>query len=99
LDWVLCSILLAWALRRHTGKSKGWIIRKYWSRTPGKLWTFQTPGGKHILPEHSQTPIRRHLKVIGKRSVYDGDWVYWSTRLVVLCHKIFQFLRKFDDIG
>jgi RNA-directed DNA polymerase len=81
LDWVLCSILLAWALRRHTGKSKGWIIRKYWSQAPGKLWTFQTPGGKHILPEHSQTPIRRHLKVIGKRSIYDGDWVYWSTRL------------------
>ena len=81
LDWVLCSILLAWAFRRHTGKNKGWIIGKYWSRTPEKLWTFQTPGGKHILAEHSQTPIRRHLKVSGKRSIYDGDWVYWSTRL------------------
>jgi RNA-directed DNA polymerase len=81
LDWVLCSILLAWAFRRHTGKNKGWIIRKYWSQTPEKRWTFQTPGGKHILAEHSQTPIRRHLKVIGKRSIYDGDWVYWSTRL------------------
>jgi RNA-directed DNA polymerase len=81
LDMVLFSILLAWAFRRHTGKRKDWIIRKYWSQTTGKLWTFQTPGGKQQLPGHSQTPIRRHLKVIGNRSIYDGNWVYWSARL------------------
>jgi RNA-directed DNA polymerase len=81
LDMVLFSILLAWAFRRHTGKRKDWIIRKYWSQTAGKLWMFQTPGGKQQLPGHSQTPIRRHLKVMGNRSIYDGNWVYWSTRL------------------
>jgi RNA-directed DNA polymerase len=81
LDMVLFSILLAWACRRHTGRRKDWIIRKYWSQAAGKLWTFQTPGGKQQLPGHSQTPIRRHIKVIGNRSIYDGNWVYWSTRL------------------
>jgi RNA-directed DNA polymerase len=81
LDMVLFSILLAWAFRRHRGKRKDWIIRKYWSQTAGKLWTFQTPGGKQQLPGHSQTPIRRHLKVLGNSSIYDGNWVYWSARL------------------
>jgi len=81
LDMVLFTILLSWACRRHTGKRKDWIIRKYWSQTPGKLWAFQTPGEKQQLAGHSQTPIRRHLKVRGACSIYDGNWVYWSTRL------------------
>jgi RNA-directed DNA polymerase len=81
LDMVLFSILLAWAFRRHTGKRKDWIIGKYWSQTPEKRWTFQTSGGKQQLPGHSQTPIRRHQKVKGNRSIYDGDWIYWSARL------------------
>ncbi|MEO0989273.1 MAG: restriction endonuclease [Cyanobacteria bacterium J06639_14] len=25
-------------------------------------------------------PIRRHIKVRGQRSPYDGDWLYWGTR-------------------
>lgn len=81
LDMVLFSILRAWAFRRHTNKRRDWIIGKYWSRPPEERWTFQTPGGKQQLPEHSQMPIRRHLKVKGSRSIYDGDWIYWSARL------------------
>lgn len=30
---------------------------------------------------HDQTPIRRHIKVRGPKSPYDGDWRYWTTRL------------------
>ena len=26
-------------------------------------------------------PIERHIKVQGNRSPYDGDWLYWSSRL------------------
>ena len=29
----------------------------------------------------SVTPIVRHIKVQGNRSPYDGDWIYWSTRM------------------
>lgn len=27
------------------------------------------------------TPIRRHTKVQGTRSPFDGEWLYWGTRL------------------
>jgi RNA-directed DNA polymerase len=81
LDHILVSMLLAWAIRRHPRKSKDWIIRKYWNQTPGKRWSFETPGGKYQLPRHTETPIRRHVKVAGDRSLYDGNWVYWCTRL------------------
>jgi RNA-directed DNA polymerase len=81
LDSVLFPILWAWALRRHSGKSKHWVIQRYWSQTVGNLWSFRTPTGNLELPNHSKTPIRRHVKVKGDRSIYDGDWVYWSTRL------------------
>ena len=30
---------------------------------------------------NAETPIRRHVKVQGRRTPYDGDEVYWSTRL------------------
>ncbi len=33
------------------------------------------------LKKHSETPIGRHIKVQGNRSPYDGDFLYWSTRM------------------
>ena len=30
---------------------------------------------------HVETPIVRHIKVQAGRSLFDGDWIYWSTRL------------------
>src|SRR4030095_1361323 len=33
------------------------------------------------LALHSDTPIRRHLKVRGAASPFDGDLVYWASRL------------------
>ena len=35
--------------------------------------------------KHSEKPIVRHTKVQGSRSPYDGDWVYWSTRMGKYC--------------
>jgi RNA-directed DNA polymerase len=81
LDSVLFSNLWSWALRRHSTKSKHWVIQRYWSQTEGKCWSFQTPTGNLVLSGHSNMRIRRHVKVRGDSSVYDGDWVYWSTRL------------------
>lgn len=33
------------------------------------------------LLRHGDTKIRRHVKVRGTKSPFDGDWVYWATRL------------------
>jgi RNA-directed DNA polymerase len=33
------------------------------------------------LVKHSETPIKRHIKVQSVRSPFDGDWIYWSSRM------------------
>jgi len=81
LDNRLYGMLRAWATYRHPNKGKQWIAHRYWSITEGHGWIFQPPQGGLRLYRHGQTPIRRHVKVQGRRSPYDGDWVYWSTRL------------------
>jgi RNA-directed DNA polymerase len=81
LDNRLYGMLRAWAAYRHPNKGKRWIAHRYWSMTEGHGWIFQPPQGGSHLYQHGQTPIRRHVKVHGGCSPYDGDWVYWSTRL------------------
>jgi RNA-directed DNA polymerase len=81
LDNRLYGMLRAWATYRHPNKGKRWIAHRYWSLTTGHGWIFQPSHGKLRLYRHGQTAIRRHVKVHGIRSPYDGDWVYWSTRL------------------
>lgn len=81
VEYALFARLFAWAKRRHPNKSKWWIVDQYWRITKGKGWRFQPPGSDYQLYQHKSTPIRRHVKVQGRRSPYDGDWIYWSTRL------------------
>jgi len=75
--------LRAWAYHRHPHKNRHWIIRKYWLIGTGEGWIFATrndQGGTRLF-QHIQTPIKRHIKVQGNRSPYDGDWLYWSRRM------------------
>lgn len=71
--------LWQWVQRRHRNKSADWIVKKYWRLETGS-WDFATPNGI-TLYRHAQTPIRRHVKVREEKSLYDGDWRYWSVRL------------------
>jgi RNA-directed DNA polymerase len=68
-----------WANRRHPNWSRKRIAEKYWRLETGH-WVFATLEG-HRLYEHRHTHIHRHVKVKGTKSPYDGDWVYWATRL------------------
>ena len=72
------AMLYAWAKRRHPKKSKGWIVRKYWHVRGG--WKFQAHNGVR-LRRHEETHYECYVKVAGARSPYDGDLLYWSTRL------------------
>jgi RNA-directed DNA polymerase len=81
LDHTLYMQLRRWAFYRHPTKPRHWIMRKYWRLDDGQGWRFQPATGGRALRGHSKTPIRYHVKVKGDRSPYDGDWVYWSTRL------------------
>jgi RNA-directed DNA polymerase len=78
LGTMLFAMLYAWAKRRHPKKSKGWIVRKYWHVGGG--WKFQAPNGVR-LRRHEDTHYECYVKVAGARSPYDGDLLYWSTRL------------------
>ncbi|MCC5667955.1 HNH endonuclease, partial [Nostoc sp. CHAB 5784] len=75
--------LRAWAKRRHPMKNKHWVINRYWLINKGEGWFFgfQKEEKTVKLLKHSETPIVRHTKVKGNRTPYDGDLVYWCTRM------------------
>ena len=81
LDSLVYNKLRGWAIYRHPKKNKHWIMGRYWRIDDGKGWIFQPPDEGRQLFQHSRIPIRRHVKVQGLRSPYDGDWLYWSRRL------------------
>lgn len=87
LDHLLWLRLRRWALRRHPKKRKSWVKSRYWqivnsNRAKESETTqrevFSTTGWE--LRKHADTPIKRHAKVQNRKSPYDGDWLYWSTR-------------------
>jgi RNA-directed DNA polymerase len=77
-DYLVFHKLFRWARRRHPNKTLKWIADKYWTFNP--RWNFTAPDGTKLF-YHSDTPIQRHTKVKGTKSPFDGDWVYWATRL------------------
>lgn len=84
LDDLVYRKLVAWATYRHPKKSKGWVSKKYWHTIGGDNWVFATrKAGENPLRllDHARTPIERHVKVKSESSPYDGNLVYWSTRM------------------
>lgn len=84
LDNLIYQKLRAWATRRHPKKSKGWVSKRYWHAIDGDNWVFATreeDSNPLRLLDHVNTPIVRHVKVKGESSPYDGNLVYWSTRM------------------
>lgn len=79
MDFLLYNKLRRWTIRRHNGKHRKIIARKYWRLEKG-TWKFGTKKGVK-LHYHSATPITRHIKVKGDSSPMDGNWVYWGARL------------------
>ncbi len=71
--------LWSWAKRRHATKSHRWIAHKYWKVDFGK-WDFSVSKANRLYL-HSQVNIKIHTKVQGTKTPYDGDWVYWATRM------------------
>lgn len=89
LDHLVYEKLKPWAERRHPTKPHGWVRDHYWHRVVQpdpdgyervQHWVFGPRGGP-ALALHASTVIRRHTKVEGGRSLYDGDLLYWASRL------------------
>ena len=82
-DYHFFEKLKRWAYRRHPRKNKTWIMRKYWHTEGKDNWVFSTREGKNPfkLARHLDTKIVRYVKVKGDKSPYDGDLIYWSSRM------------------
>ncbi|MFN6438126.1 MAG: group II intron reverse transcriptase/maturase [Nostoc sp. DedSLP01] len=85
IDNLIYQKLKAWAKRRHSTKGGKWIAKKYWKSINGNNWVFATTKKGEVtelrLLDHATTPIVRHIKVKSESSPYDGNLVYWSTRM------------------
>ena len=74
LHWKLSK----WAKWQNPRKSCAWRKQHYWQRRHKRL---DFSDGKASLAKYADTPIKRHVKVQGDKSPYDGDWAYWIDRL------------------
>ncbi len=80
LDHQVWKLLWQWAKRRHRGKSRTWIRRRYWRTQGTRTWTFATTviiDGKPrtlSLVYATDTPIRRHVKVRAEVNPYAPQW-------------------------
>ncbi|WP_069791690.1 group II intron reverse transcriptase/maturase (plasmid) [Cyanobacterium sp. IPPAS B-1200] len=81
-DYLMYQQLKRWTERRHPNKSKSWVAKKYWHTYGNKNWVFSTRDEDGIkLLSHSEVEVKRHVKVKGDKSPYDGDWIYWTARI------------------
>jgi RNA-directed DNA polymerase len=82
-DHQLINMLWQRMRRRHPHKSARWVKNKYWRTIAGKSWTYATPEGpgERRLRQHADVTIKRHVKVKGNASPFDGKLLYWAKRL------------------
>ncbi|MGK7952193.1 MAG: group II intron reverse transcriptase/maturase [Xenococcaceae cyanobacterium] len=80
---ILVWKLLKWGIKRHRNKSRKWVRNKYFKTIGDKNWVFaKRMQDNHFayLFSHSDTEIKRFVKVKDYASPYDGNLVYWSSR-------------------
>jgi RNA-directed DNA polymerase len=80
--------LKRWAERRHPNKTKTWAAKKYWKSKVNpetgyrRKWVFATRDDNgYTLLSHASIAQQEHIKVKGNKSPFDGDLVYWSSRM------------------
>lgn len=96
MDYIMYEKLWKWAVFRHPMKGKIWVKKKYFKTLGKDNWRFMT-NNKTYLIRHSEHVIKRHIKIKGTKSPYDGDWVYWGNRLKKMLGKppiIINLLRS-----
>jgi len=80
IDSLVYQKLRWWAKRRHPNKNGHWVTDRYWFSDGVRKWNFGQPGGLR-LRKHNHTLIERHVKVQADASLYDGNILYWASRL------------------
>lgn len=96
IDKKLMIQLMRWGKRKHPTRSKKWIRDRYLikdSKDSKSRLRFGYFGKKQEfigINYFAETPIVRHAKVIGDKSIYDNDLVYWSERGRALGNRAFS---------
>ncbi len=82
MDYLIYWKLRRWAKRRHPNKGEYWI-NKYWQKVGNRNWVFATRNDNNplTLAEYGSFKSQKYVKVKGEVSPYDGNLVYWSTRM------------------
>jgi RNA-directed DNA polymerase len=91
VDMEIFRALWRWARRRHSNKSREWIMQNYFRAKTAHKWRLFGQGsdrdGKAVtiyLARAAQVPIRRHVKVKAQANPYDPQWeAYFEKRLDV----------------
>ncbi|CAN0362611.1 unnamed protein product, partial [Ectocarpus sp. 4 AP-2014] len=79
----LYSLSSAWVRKKHPSRSRKWQNERYFHQVGPRNWVFgHFSEGKGLitLKQYTDVPIRRHVKVLGTKSPYDGKDKYWSYR-------------------
>jgi RNA-directed DNA polymerase len=84
MDHLIWLKLRKWAIRRCGRKSAFQNIQLNFHTIGTRKWCFVTlkdGNPDKILRKHSDVKIQRHVMVKSGKSYYDGDTVYWASRL------------------
>ncbi|MEK8020328.1 MAG: group II intron reverse transcriptase/maturase [Candidatus Parabeggiatoa sp.] len=79
IDHYTFECIWKWATKRHSNKGRKWVKDKYFKHEGKRDWVFKTESGETLL-SMSSIVIKRHIKVVGKHHVYDGNAKYWNTK-------------------
>jgi len=81
IDDEIFKSLWKWAIHRHPNKGRFWIVDKYFTRYRLSNWRFYAKSkDKEVnnkmvyLYKATDTPIRRHIKVIGAAQPFDNEF-------------------------
>jgi len=94
IDWLLFWKIKKWADKRHPNKSWKFKKPKYWKTKEGNNWLFSdgvvelirhkkdyNETNKKTRKKGLKTQGAKYSKVQNSRSPFDGDTIYWSSRL------------------
>ena len=76
--------LWKWGRYRHPNKGLKWLKNRYWNTVKGDNWVFSSREENNLFELIRHTNIKTsigHIKVRGYTSPFDGNLIYWSTRM------------------
>jgi len=83
IDHIVVGQLKRWAFRRHSNKSKGWVLEKYFKSENNRKWVFKDKREEKdfILKKLTDIPITRHVKIKSDANPFDTQWnAYFESR-------------------